>query len=171
MYEQILKPIPLNLKVVRERTIYRNDVQLGGEYFVIDTDAHKVVTSFIIEPMAGCSGIALFRAVDIREGYRGRGYAIHFLNLRESLALDFGYGQAMCTIVDTNKPQAKIMRKSGWHRLYNFTNPRTDNPVSVYVKKLSFKGYSRTNTHRGKRGISDALKCLKKRLFHPTYVG
>ena len=171
MYEQILKPIPLNLKLTRERTIYRNDVHLGGEYFVIDTEARSVVTSFIIEPMAGCSGIALFRAVEIRESYRGKGYGIHFLNLRERIALDFGYGVAMCTIVDTNKPQVKIMRKNGWHRLYDFTNPRTTNPVSVYVKKLSFKGYLRTNPHRGKRGISDALKWLKKRLFHPTYVG
>ncbi len=140
MYEQILKPIPLNLKVVRERVFYKNDVQLGGEYFVIDSDARRVVTSFVIEPMAGCNGIALFRAVDIREDYRGKGYGIHFLNLREKLALDFGYGVAMCTIVDTNIPQAKIMQKSGWQNLYQFNNPRTTNPVSVYVKKISYGG-------------------------------
>jgi hypothetical protein len=147
MYEQILKPIPLNLKVYRERDISRNDVRLGGEYVVIDVDARMVVTSFVIEPMAGCNGIALFRAVDIRDNYRGKGYGIHFLNLREKVALDFGYGVAMCTIVDTNIPQAKIMQKSGWKNLYQFTNPRTTNPVSVYVKKISYEGVLGTDTY------------------------
>jgi GNAT superfamily N-acetyltransferase len=171
MYEQILKPIPLNLKVIQSRVVYKNDVQLGGEYIVIHSDNQRVITSFVIEPMAGCSGIALFRAVDIREDYRGKGYGIHFLNLREKIALDFGYGVAMCTIVDTNKPQAKIMQKSGWQKLYNFTNPRTTNNVSVYVKKLSFEGILPINPHGNKKGIFYALKRLKKRLFNPYYVG
>jgi GNAT superfamily N-acetyltransferase len=171
MYEQILKPIPLNLKVIRERVIYKNDIQLGGEYFVVDTDARLVATSFTIEPMAGCNGIAIFRAVDIRESYRGKGYGIHFLNLRERIALDFGYKVAMCTIVDTNKPQAKIMARGGWIPLYQFTNPRTNNPVSLYVKKLSSDGHLHGHPHGAKRGVFYALKWLKKRLFQPYCVG
>jgi GNAT superfamily N-acetyltransferase len=147
MNEEILKPIPLNLKIVKERSIYKSDILMGGEYYVIDIDARCVVTSFIIEPMAGCNGIALFRAVDIRESYRGKGYGIHFLNLRERLAVDFGYAVAMCTIVDSNIPQIKIMQKMGWEKAYQFTNPRTSNPVSLYIKKLTYDGYLGTDTY------------------------
>ena len=150
MYEDILKPIALNLKLIQERSIYKRDVQLGGEYFIIDNDARNVVTSFVIEPMAGCNGIALFRAVEIRDKYRGKGYGIHFLNLREKIALDFGYGVAMCTIIDTNEPQTKIMQRSGWKKLYKFTNPRTNNPVSMYFKKLSYEGVLSTDIHEEK---------------------
>ena len=147
MYEHILKRIALNLKLRQERAIYKKDIYLGGEFYIIDTDALNVVTSFVIEPMAGCNGIALFRAVDIREEYRGKGYGIHFLNLRENIALDLGYSVAMCTIVDSNIPQIKIMQKSGWEIAYKFTNPRTSNPVSLYVKKLLYEGVLSTDTY------------------------
>lgn len=130
----------LNLIIVAYRLMIRDNKIIGAKFKAYENKdfdgSNKVVSVWAIEPMSGCNGIAIFKNVEIFEGYRGKGLGIQFLNLRESLAKDFGYSSLLCTIVDTNEPQKKIMEKSGWKLLNQFTNSHTNNNVLLYGKNI-----------------------------------
>jgi GNAT superfamily N-acetyltransferase len=130
----------LNLIVVAYHLIIRGDKIVGAKFKAIegmDSVGHgKLVSVWEIEPMSGCNGIAIFKKVEIMEEYRGKGLGTQFLNLRETLAKDFGYSSLLCTIVDTNEPQKKIMDKLGWKLLNQFTNSHTSNNVLLYGKNI-----------------------------------
>jgi GNAT superfamily N-acetyltransferase len=130
----------LNLKVYGYDFFRREFEIIGGSFIaVIEGEEPRVknfVTMFRLEPFNGCSGICISRNVEIREEYKGKGLGIQFLNLRESIAKDFGYSAMMCSVVLGNHQQQKIMKRGGWEHIAEFDNKRTNNRVRVYYKKL-----------------------------------
>ena len=126
----------LNLNIsVSDIRVEKGDI-LGGVFRVHNADNNELITKFILEPLSGCHGICISKGVVIEENYRGKGLGTHFLNLRESVALDFGYSAMMCSVVLGNLAQQKIMNKNGWQVIAEFDNKRTSNRVRIYYKKL-----------------------------------
>ena len=133
--EQISE-IPLNLKV---NITFSNDSDgenNGGSFFIFDTDLNKLVTKYILSPMAGCSGVCIARKVIVEADYRGKGYGSIFCNLRGKIALKLGYSAIICTVVKGNIAQEKIMAKNGYRNVGLFSNLRTGNDINLFFKPL-----------------------------------
>lgn len=126
----------LNLKIGASDIRTDNGDVLGGSFRVYNQDNNDLITKFKLEPLSGCYGICVSKHVVISDKYRGKGLGCHFLNLRESIALDFGYSAMICSVVLGNHPQQKILDKNGWQVLTEFDNKRTNHRVRLYYKKL-----------------------------------
>jgi RimJ/RimL family protein N-acetyltransferase len=126
----------LNL-TIRASDIHTNNGNvLGGTFVVTNANNYELISKFKLEQFNGCNGICISKSVMIADNYRGKGLGTHFLNLRESVALDFGYSAMMCSVVLGNLAQQKIMDKNGWQVIAEFDNKRTSNRVRIYYKKL-----------------------------------
>lgn len=131
-----LSEIPLNLKVNITFSTDSEGENNGGSFFIYETDSDKLVTKFILSPMAGCNGVCIARKVIIAPEHRGNGYGSIFCNLRGILAFQLGYSAIICTVVKGNIPQEKIMAKNGYKNVGLFNNFRTGNDIYVFFKTL-----------------------------------
>ena len=128
--------IPLNLKVNITFSHDSEGENNGGSFFIYDNDFNKLVTKFILSPMAGCNGVCIARKVFIAPEYRGNGYGSIFCNLRGKIALKLGYSAIICTVVKGNIPQEKILAKNGYKNVGLFNNSKTGNDINVFFKAL-----------------------------------
>jgi hypothetical protein len=103
---------------------------------VMDIKVNTRVTTFVLESMSGCNGIAISKKVYMYPRYRGFGYGSIFCNLREELSRYFGFASIMCTVVSGNEPQEKIMAKNGWNLINEFYNKKTGNAIKIFSKNL-----------------------------------
>jgi len=131
-----LSEIPLNLKVNITFSTDSEGVNNGGSFFIYDADSDKLVTKFILSPMAGCNGVCIARRVIIVPEFRGKGYGSIFCNLRGILAFQLGYSAIICTVVKGNIPQEKILAKNGYKNVGLFNNSKTGNEINVFFKAL-----------------------------------
>jgi RimJ/RimL family protein N-acetyltransferase len=131
-----LSEIPLNLKVNITFSTDSEGANNGGSFFIYDEDCAKLVTKFILSPMAGCNGVCIARKVIIAPDYRGNGYGSIFCNLRGVIAFELGYSAIICTVVKGNIKQEKIMAKNGYQNVGLFNNFRTGNDIYLFFKVL-----------------------------------
>lgn len=126
----------LNLKIGASDIQVNNGDVLGGSFRIYNAENNELISKFKLQQLNGCNGVCISKHVMITENYRGKGLGTHFLNLRESIALDFGYSAMMCSVVLGNHAQQKIMAKNDWNVIAEFDNKRTSNRVRIYYKKL-----------------------------------
>jgi hypothetical protein len=130
------KAIRLNLKA-KVSPFYDNDGKMNGGIFKIYLEEEgTLVSQFIIEPMGGCRGVCVSKKVSIEPQFRGMGYGTTLCQFREKLAMYFDYSAMICSVVDGNIPQEKIMLNNGWSVISSFHNKRTGNQVNIFLKKL-----------------------------------
>jgi len=125
---------PLNLKV-KASPFYNSDGKFnGGVFRIYNSEDDTLITNFTLEAMGGCNGVCISRRVEIMPQYRGKGYGGMLCQFREKLGRYFGYSAMMCSVVDGNIPQEKIMFKNGWAIISSFHNKRTGNDVNIFFK-------------------------------------
>jgi GNAT superfamily N-acetyltransferase len=108
----------------------------GGMYQIQkegEIGLHGIVTRFSLIPMPGCCGIIISTGVYVYPDFRGKGLGTLLNNMRIQMAQDLGYGLIICTDVDSNKPQKRILSKNGWNLVDNFINPRTNHSVNFHT--------------------------------------
>lgn len=111
--------------------------QLSNE-FVVRTDSEKVyVSSFRFAHFPGCCGIVISTAAVVSEKYRHRGIGTILNRMRISIARRMGFGMIICTDLERNAPQRKVLKKNGWRDLWMFKNPRTGNALAVSAYDLT----------------------------------
>jgi hypothetical protein len=94
------------------------------------------LTQFTLVPMPGCCGIVVSTHASVNSMYKNRGIGTEMNKFRQEIALLYGYTVMMCTDVETNHPQQRILYKNGWQRLYSFRNKRTGNDVAIHAIQL-----------------------------------
>lgn len=95
------------------------------------------VARFNLEQLPGCCGICISTASYVEPEYRGIGLGLLLNSLRIEMTRQMGYGLLMCTDLENNIPQRKILEKNGWEDIYGFTNPRTGNVLKISVYNLT----------------------------------
>jgi hypothetical protein len=148
MYEIIEKYELLVEKIIGEPiTVHVNNIHCPwndklsvppptGKY-VIKTTSGKSVASFELFPMINCCGICVSTRAEVNINYRKRGLGIIFNSLRIDIARALDYGILMCTDVESNIAQRKILDKNGWEDIFKFVNPRTNRTVFISVILLN----------------------------------
>lgn len=107
-----------------------------GAYKLVLGDFEQEVARFNLVPMPGCCGICISTGSKVDDEFKGKGIGTLLNSLRIDIAREMGYGLLMCTDVETNTPQRRILGKNGWRDIHKFVNPRTKNSVYVTVVNL-----------------------------------
>lgn len=94
------------------------------------------ISSFTLTPLPGCCGVVISTGVYILPEYRNKGIGTLLNQYRIDEAKRMGYGQIICTCLNSNKIQKRILYKNGWTPSSLFNNPRTNNTVIFYYKNL-----------------------------------
>jgi hypothetical protein len=98
-------------------------------YTVFDND--EFIGTFNLQQLPGCCGVCVSFWARTADGQKRKGYGTALNAYRKELAKKMGYTVLMCTDVDRNVPQRKILEKNGWKTLQSFTNKRTGNKVNI----------------------------------------
>lgn len=103
-----------------------------------DTSDKKgvVVASFQLVPMINCCGILVSTSSFVEKQFRGLGLGTILNSLRVDIARELGYSVLMCTDIESNSAQRKILKSNGWTDIYKFVNKRTSNTVFISVINL-----------------------------------
>jgi len=95
-----------------------------------------IVAGFSLSQMPGCCGLCVSHDAYVISSLRGRGIGTALNELRIYLARNMGYTCLLCTDVDSNEPQKKILSKNGWKTNMTFCNKRTGNIVNLHSALL-----------------------------------
>jgi len=111
------------------------DEKLGMGVYVLKFGDQQVA-SFELYPMVGCCGICVSTKATVDKAYRNRGIGALLNGLRIDIARYLGYGLLLCTDVESNEYQRKILKRNGWMDLHKVVNPRTKNTIFISAINL-----------------------------------
>jgi hypothetical protein len=112
--------------------------------------AKRDIASFNIHQMPSLCAACVFTYARVHEALRNQGLGDLLHRWRLYLAEDVGrYSIALCSAItgpmwfEGSKTggkvnsQEKILNKNGWERVYHVINPKSDNPVGLFTKRLT----------------------------------
>lgn len=94
------------------------------------------IAEFTLISFPGCCGIVVSAHAYVLDKYRQLGIGSLLNKLRQQIAKEWGYSILMCTDVENNVPQQKILANNGWDKLKTFVNKRTGNKVCIHTIAL-----------------------------------
>lgn len=98
--------------------------------------AGREIASFELVPMINCCGILVSTQAYVDKAWRGQGLGRLLNTIRIDIARFLGYGVLLCTDVESNASQRKILQANGWKDIHKFVNPRTNNTIFISVINL-----------------------------------
>lgn len=114
------------------------DNQTNTHFTIFNSSKQQLkVASFTLTPFPGCCAFVVSTAACTYYPFEGKGVGTLMNQFRCELAYQLGYTGLICTDVERNAPQKKILTKNKWHDVYQVTNRRTNNVVNLSVKHLS----------------------------------
>lgn len=102
----------------------------------INSEGHGQVSNFTLAEMPHCCAIMISCGASINYKYRNKGLGTLLNSFRMDIAKHLGYSLLMCTDIESNEPQRKILQKNGWRDVCSVVNQRTRNKVFVSVINL-----------------------------------
>lgn len=109
----------------------------GGDFRLSSKNYETTLSCWSLTQLSGCCGVCVsYGAVIVDEELRGKGLGTLLNELRIDLARELGYGCLICTDIEDNIPQQKILNQNGWKKIGSFTNPRTNNEISIHSINL-----------------------------------
>ena len=124
------------LQNVDEKCSYEGKLSVGKYKLVLTFGTKTVVASFELFPMINCCGMCVSTQARVDYKYQGKGLGTILNSLRIDIARHLGYGCLMCTDVESNTYQRKILARNGWMDVDKFVNPRTKNTLFISVIHL-----------------------------------
>lgn len=97
---------------------------------------HNQNGHYELHSLPGCNQLVVSNHVFIKPDRRGLGLGTLEAHDRIQLAKDMGYDYMICTVVQDNVPQLRIMEKLAWVKLAEWRNSVTDNMVGIYGHDL-----------------------------------
>jgi hypothetical protein len=106
----------------------------AGEYRLILNN--QLVSTFELIPMINCCGILVSTRSIVYDKFKNKGIGTILNSFRIDIARAMGYSLLLCTDVDNNDYQQKILLRNGWKNIFSFINQRTSNKVNIHVINL-----------------------------------
>jgi hypothetical protein len=131
---KVFKPFKDEISKVREVTI-EHSALTSFDFFQIRL-GREIVADFKLSELPGCCGVCVSFFAHVFPDFRGKGIGTMLNRLRIAIAKEAKYGLLICTDVDNNIPQNKILAKNGWELAANFINPKTKHCVNLHYIKL-----------------------------------
>ena len=96
----------------------------------------EIIASFELHPMINCCGICVSTKSNVSQKYRKKGLGTLLNSIRIDIARYNDYSLLLCTDIEINIPQRKILKANGWKDIYSFINKRTNNKVYLTIINL-----------------------------------
>jgi len=126
-----------DLKVKETHTSFSEKLNTGTyELLLYGPAVPATIASFQLVPMINCCGICVSTQASVNINYQHRGLGTLLNQTRIDIARYLGYGLLLCTDVENNLPQRKILEANGWKDVYKFINPRTKRNIFISVINL-----------------------------------
>lgn len=141
--ERYIKLIKGLLKIDELSIDITNSLEAKGSNYIgelnciICISKYKQISFFRLIDMPGCCGIIISTSSFIHLEYRNKGLGLLLNQMRIELSQYLGYGLLICTDIEDNKHQQKILTKNKWSKIDSFINPRTKNKVNIHSIKLT----------------------------------
>lgn len=97
----------------------------------------KTITSFSLKDMYNCCGIIVGMDLFVSKPFRNKGLGTIMTKFMEDFSRYYGYGVIQGSDKTNNEHQIKIFQKLGWKEANKFTNPKTNNTLSIYLLNLN----------------------------------
>jgi hypothetical protein len=115
-----------------------SDFNLGWYRVTIESPGalSKTVASFKLYQMPHCCAIAVSCEAYVYPEFRNKKIGTTMNKFRQELCKLLGYSVLMCTDIEQNTHQRKLLKTNGWKDIHDIVNSRTHNRVFISVKNL-----------------------------------
>ena len=116
-----------------EKVDYSEKLALGRYSLTVPSEPSEsgLVASFKLYPMINCCGICVSTQAMVTAAYQHKGLGTLLNQVRIDIARSLGYSLLLCTDIEKNAYQRKILARNGWRDIANFINRRTNNRVYI----------------------------------------
>lgn len=130
----------------------------------VATSKYKYCVSyFTLQQLPGCCGVCVSTNSAVMLAWKGKGVATRLNAFRRMAAHHLGYTTLLCTDVDSNVPQKKVLKKNNWKQVHQFTNSRTKNVVNISVcetvSPVSSEADCKSCGRKNNRGVPSCWWC------------
>lgn len=105
-----------------------------GSYRVMKGES--LIASWKLYQLQHCCAYAVSCNAFVHNEYRNKGVGTLMNNLRQDICRILGYSALLCTDIDKNENQRKLLKTNGWKDIHNLINKRTGNNVYLSVINL-----------------------------------
>jgi hypothetical protein len=105
-----------------------------GRYRVLAAEA--TVSTFELYQMPHCCGIIVSCRAEVAPTYQRRRVGTLLNTMRQDIGRSLGYSLMLCTDIEQNVPQRRLLKTNGWRDLTSFVNRRTNNKVFIVAINL-----------------------------------
>jgi RimJ/RimL family protein N-acetyltransferase len=92
----------------------------------------KPIGFYEINGLPGCNQVAVSNHAWISPDQRNQGFGQLAHEQRLDQARELGYDYMICTVLESNEVQIKILDNNGWTKLSTFNNRETGHRVCIY---------------------------------------
>jgi hypothetical protein len=103
-------------------------------YQIVDNyDKPRLISSFKLYQLQHCCAFMVSCNAEIMEEYRNKRIGTILNNLRQDIGRQLGYTAILCTDIEQNVNQRKLLKTNGWKDIYSIINKRTNNRVYLSI--------------------------------------
>ena len=121
---------------INNNSFYYTKDSEGVDFRLAIVSSNRTISHFKLVQFPGCCGICVSTGAMVVENYKNKGIGTLLNKFRQDVARHQGYTILMCTDLDNNVPQKKILDHQGFQHIYQFINKRTNNLLNVSLLKL-----------------------------------
>jgi hypothetical protein len=103
-----------------------------GDYRVVTKDG-KEISKWKLYQLPHCCGVMVSCDVVVMPEFRNKRVGTLLNNLRQDIGRILRYSCVLCTDIDQNEHQKRILETNGWKTIHKFINIKTKNKVNINV--------------------------------------
>lgn len=110
-----------------------NDWSLGK--YIVKVE-NKEISSWRLYELPHCCAFMVSCNVNVDKNYRGKRIGTVLNQLRQDIGRILGYSSVICTDIEQNEYQRKLLKTNGWKDIHSVVNKRTNNRVYLSVVNI-----------------------------------
>ena len=108
-----------------------------GLLIELKTKSRECIARFSLTQMPSCCMILIFHNSIVRSKYQNSGIGSILFEFKIEIAKQLGYSTVMCTDIENNISQRKILAKNDFIDIHSNINKRTGNKVFISIKDIN----------------------------------
>ena len=89
---------------------------IENKYVVIEVATKSKIAAFSMTGLPGCCGVCVSHYSHVANRFQGKGLGTLLCGIRKDIAKTMRYSCLLCTDVDDNLPQQRILDRHGWKK-------------------------------------------------------
>jgi hypothetical protein len=100
---------------------------------IANPERYELISTFKLYQLPHCCAFMVSCNVHVTEKFRSKGIGTVLNMFRQDVGRALGYTSVLCTDIDSNVHQRKLLATNGWKDIYTVVNKRTKNRVYLSV--------------------------------------